>query len=416
MPDSVVRSSKMSAMLRTLVVGVTLAVTGTAGAQCHYEYTIIPYPTCGGDSVGGTGLAINEHGVVAGKVCGGCFCDYDRPYRWSSDTGFDLLPSLPGAFDGAATGISDDGIIVGYIDFVDDDMHSIAFRWNGRAYEFVIPPETSWSTASRTRSGRFLAGSISGGDGTRLPMIEFDDAIHVLEPLFGESGTTNYVNQHGHFVGWMGDSLASVNAFPFVATDPSTVTLLPRPEDAHAATALAMNNDDQCVVLAYFDDPDSTQNLRQSWLFMDGEYRELPRLPGHELTTVRAINEHGVMVGTSQESHTDIFRRAVIWRNGEVIDLNDLIAFDVGIYMLRDAHDINDRGQILCETITDLTVVLTPVDVPLGDVDCDGVVGPSDLTMVLEHWGTCMGCASDLNHDQDVGVADLLSILGNWSG
>jgi hypothetical protein len=56
----------------------------------------------------------------------------------------------------------------------------------------------------------------------------------------------------------------------------------------------------------------------------------------------------------------------------------------------------------------------------LGDVDGDGVVGISDLLLVLGNWGLCPGpcppaCPADLDGDCSVGILDLLILLANWS-
>ena len=52
-----------------------------------------------------------------------------------------------------------------------------------------------------------------------------------------------------------------------------------------------------------------------------------------------------------------------------------------------------------------------------GDLDGDGVVGVSDLLILLGNWGPCAdcnNCPGDLDGDCVVGVADLLILLGNW--
>ena len=52
-----------------------------------------------------------------------------------------------------------------------------------------------------------------------------------------------------------------------------------------------------------------------------------------------------------------------------------------------------------------------------GDLDGDGMVGLSDLVILLANWGPCADCddcPADLNDDCAVGMADLLLLLGNW--
>ena len=61
----------------------------------------------------------------------------------------------------------------------------------------------------------------------------------------------------------------------------------------------------------------------------------------------------------------------------------------------------------------------TPDNVVEGDVDGDGLVGVTDLLILLGAWGPCAdppaACPADLDGDGMVGVSDLLIVLGNWT-
>ena len=62
-------------------------------------------------------------------------------------------------------------------------------------------------------------------------------------------------------------------------------------------------------------------------------------------------------------------------------------------------------------------VVVCNDDVP-GDLDGDGTVGGSDLSIMLGYWGPCAAtgdCFADLDNDDVVGGADLALLLGLWS-
>ncbi len=63
-------------------------------------------------------------------------------------------------------------------------------------------------------------------------------------------------------------------------------------------------------------------------------------------------------------------------------------------------------------------VVFSPVI--HGDLDGDGLVGVSDLLVMLGAWGPCGGtcrpsCTADVDGDCQVGVTDLLVLLANWT-
>ena len=49
-----------------------------------------------------------------------------------------------------------------------------------------------------------------------------------------------------------------------------------------------------------------------------------------------------------------------------------------------------------------------------GDVDCDGQIGFSDALLVLNDWGPCSACDTDLNGDSAVEFNDMLLLLSNW--
>ena len=49
-----------------------------------------------------------------------------------------------------------------------------------------------------------------------------------------------------------------------------------------------------------------------------------------------------------------------------------------------------------------------------GDVDCDGQIGFSDALLVLNDWGPCSACDTDLNDDSAVEFNDMLLLLSNW--
>lgn len=69
---------------------------------------------------------------------------------------------------------------------------------------------------------------------------------------------------------------------------------------------------------------------------------------------------------------------------------------------------------------TDAVYLMTPgPDGPTGDLDCDDVVGFSDVLLILAEWGPCPDppawCAADLDDDGMVGFSDILVVLASWS-
>jgi len=71
------------------------------------------------------------------------------------------------------------------------------------------------------------------------------------------------------------------------------------------------------------------------------------------------------------------------------------------------------------QVFDDLAVRLGESCAIFGDLDGDGLVGLSDLLVMLSAWGVCRGsgaCIADLDGDGVVGIADLLLLLAAWSG
>jgi probable HAF family extracellular repeat protein len=109
----------------------------------------------------------------------------------------------------------------------------------------------------------------------------------------------------------------------------------------------------------------------------DGEIFELIEpLPGFANSSANAINNVGQVAGASLITGGPT--RAQLWQHGISIDLNDLTSGPT----LTSAPDINNIGQILARASTRATL-LTPMDVPVGDLNFDCRVDGHDLMILL---------------------------------
>ena len=88
-----------------------------------------------------------------------------------------------------------------------------------------------------------------------------------------------------------------------------------------------------------------------------------------------------------------------------------------------DSGDCNDNGipdecEIAAGTLLDKDGNGIPDECEgVGDIDGDGMVGASDLLLLLAAWGACADCddcPADLDGNCTVGAADLLILLANW--
>ena len=73
------------------------------------------------------------------------------------------------------------------------------------------------------------------------------------------------------------------------------------------------------------------------------------------------------------------------------------------------------RNKATSDTVASGVWALQPFD-----IDGDGVVGITDLLMLLAAWGPCpapcpSSCAADLDADCNVGISDFLLLLANWT-
>jgi hypothetical protein len=125
---------------------------------------------------------------------------------------------------------------------------------------------------------------------------------------------------------------------------------------------------------------------------------------------------------------------ALLWERTEsswtVVDLNDQIGHCAlndpdPIWVLRQAHDINDDGWIVGWGVRDgqaRAFLLTPLEecptiYCLADIDEDENVGIVDLLEVLGYWGACPTtgpCRADFDCDGMVGIIEFLRVLADW--
>ena len=138
-------------------------------------------------------------------------------------------------------------------------------------------------------------------------------------------------------------------------------------------TALDINNRGQIVG---FTRRDPNPQLAVMW-----QHRQLivlPSRPRQIHATAAAINEHGVIVGTTTiqtpNPSLGLGAAASQWQEGRVVNLNEVLCSPLpDPFFLHLAMDINERGQIAANAF-DFTILeqvgflLTPV---LGPEGCD---------------------------------------------
>jgi probable HAF family extracellular repeat protein len=71
---------------------------------------------------------------------------------------------------------------------------------------------------------------------------------------------------------------------------------------------------------------------------------DLGTLPGDSYSYATAISDKGQVTGLSLDANFNL--RAIIWQNGTIANLNDLVPADTTL-LLQTACSINAKGQII---------------------------------------------------------------------
>jgi probable HAF family extracellular repeat protein len=156
----------------------------------------------------------------------------------------------------------------------------------------------------------------------------------------------------------------------------------------------------------------------RAFIWDGGQIDDLGTLADATSAVPFGMNDADQVFGNSPSGGNQI--RAFIWQNGLMTDLNEHVPID----SLTSAGASNIHGQVLANTNT-RGYLLSPVGVPLGDLNVDCRVDGQDLLILLTSWGPVSRRAgagqgsgnpnADLNGDGVVDGADLLILLANWT-
>ena len=402
---------------------VAMAVMAVDSAQaCPPRYTIEFFdgPDCNPNSASETaGLAINSSGQVVGTYRA-CPLAQDKAFKWSSGPDIMLLPFPPGTGGSQAFDIADDGAIVG--DYGGPGGTGGAFLRAGPAFvPLGFPDGANYAIAYGVNSSHLVVGqfgnTFTGQEEFAFRWMngEFED----LTPYtgFGHAGA-KCINESGLIAGWAGASETSPGS-PGCTWNGTKVTILPLPNGAYAATAFSITNDGQACGNAYFPFPNSPFFTKHGVVWANGTITDIGVLPGDDRSTLASINSSGLAVGFSGNYTTQI-DRPILWDGQAIHVLQDLVD-GLGPATLLLATGINDSGQISGFAQMDAGgwngFRLNPIAFQAGDTNCDYQTNVDDLLDVINGWGSCpnaTACGPDLNHDNLVGIEDLMIVLKNW--
>lgn len=320
-------------MKTTLMVLLALLTPGFLASQSYFFTDL--------GTLGGTDSyaeEINNKGVIVGtsRTAGN---QYSRAFVFRDGAMREL--GVFGSDENSAHGINDSGQIVG-VDANKGPDAGFLFDSDGQVYAL----------------GAFLPEGINNAGvivGRYDPMVVGGNGWHQGGRLFGGTRTAlgllpgTYrsealaINSTGVCVGFCyfpGDALTYAFRYGSQLTDIGTLS-------GGYTRALAINDRGDVVGTSQIrEENGNSVRVRHGFLYRDGVMIDLGTL-GDRITNhseAKAINNQGIVVGWSGN-------RAVIFRKGEAKDLNPLAAKPPG-FLLLDAVDINDSGQIIGNALT----------------------------------------------------------------
>lgn len=402
---------------------VALLSAAEASGQCQYEVTVIKGPFCGVwgyPPIWATGL--NDAGTVVGFYWS-CTIGPARPFTWSQGTGLTSLPIPTGFAEAEARDVNERGTVVGRMRLSETEYYRAVLWQDGNPLNLGTLPGGNCSEASAVNASGQVVGS--WGHTTYAPpglpngFVWQNGRVEDLQLPMGPQDLAQDINDSGQITGWMGQA-AHVQSHAYVWKNGKVVDLGVLP-GGFAARGWAINSYGDVVGAGLAAAKGAPVSLSRGFYARNGSMTDLGTVPGFTHSSAKDINDRRQVVGATWFWNVDnvAVLRAFVWQNGYMTLLNDLIPPESGIY-LHSALTINNAGQIAGQAVIPPDVVayiLTPTNVPQGDLDLDCRVGIVDLLELLSNWGSCArspSCFADLDGDGSVDELDLLVLVGNW--
>lgn len=325
----------------SLAVAVFVAVPGLFAQRAAQTYSIVDLGTLGGDS--SEAVDINNLGEVVGSAATAAGTVHAFLYRAGNMAD---LGTLVGGTTSRATAISDAGIVVGIsginaygptfreLDhgfvWYDGTMHPL-----GALYcpcTFNTRHGTSRALALNS-SARVVGDSLTHRAAFTHAFVWQSNGLRDL--IAAEDGTSNST---AYDINDADDIAGEIDGRAFLSRLGVLQELGALAGDA-GSRARAVNNRRQVA-----GDSIGADGSPHAFLWELGRLRALGALPGDGASEARAINIAGDVVGRSGTADFSA-SRAVLWRDGMTIDLNERLA--AGGWTLLAANGINDAGQIV---------------------------------------------------------------------
>lgn len=290
---------------------------------------------------------------------------------WRNDEIVDLK-TLTGGYESQATAVNDRGQVIGFASNGTPDPASIqfpgyqtrAFLWqNGVMQDLDTLGGTDAEAFYVNERGQIVGQSYTSDSVAAIPgCFGFPDVPLTSHTFLWENGkmtdllslggscTSAYaLNDRGQVAG-QSDTAGDLESHPFI-WDGGTMTDLFLNQDAfeHYGFATWLNDAGEVVGNGR---PQEDQGALVAFYWKNGAMKNLGTANGSACSVADAINSRGQVVGGSGLSASTFFpdctgntEHAVLWQNGQVLDLNAFVPADSDL-TLNEAVFINDRGEI----------------------------------------------------------------------
>jgi len=309
----------------SLMALVAFALLNVRPASAQVQYTVTALGTLGGPY--SQAFGVNNSGQVVGEayVSTGAY----NAFLYSTGEMLDL--GTLGGFGSQANGINASSQIVGAL-----DTNAFLYR-NGTMQNLGSLGGSYGSEAlAINAAGEVVGDAYTSGNVFDHAFLYTNGVMADLGTLGGGYSRASGINSSGQIVGAARTRDNAEHAFIYTngsMTDLGTLS---------GVYSYAWGINDYGEVIGQADTTRSTH----AFLFSGGAMSDLGALGGVTgISAANAINAIGQVVGSSYPG-TGTLDHGMLWQNGEMYDLNNLLVADSG-WTMNDATGINDNGWIV---------------------------------------------------------------------
>jgi probable HAF family extracellular repeat protein len=407
------RDDSLFKTMTAMLAAGTLASTGSsvpAAVPCSYTIEYHSYQCV---PVFSDLFAVGEGISHAGTVCGWWMdcVGYAHAFLWQPGSEISTIPYPPGIIDMKALDIAPNGQwVAGDMFYSGGDRRAFLRAADGIVLDLGAPPGGETSSARAVSSQGVVIGCWDYVSSFRWERGVMTDLTAILGDGFSE---VNDIADNGLITGSTGPISGQAQAF---ILDGERITFLPLPPVRGANSNLGHAVTDRGNVVGWYK---TASGPVHAYAYLHSRPIALTELPTTMWSVAHDLNDDNAIVGHCQT--LAVGPRPVMWIDGQIYDINDLISTPNGNIFFATALSISNDG-IITGYAYELTygatvaVRLVPIWPRFADLDCDQAIDGTDLGILLGDWGLCRGasCAADLTADGVVDGHDLAMLLAAW--